>query len=274
MSRALARKKAGTKSQSRSRLQGKGSGASVKSKNASASAKSPASGQAAGRKSPSKTSGRSPKSSGKRSAGRPAARQTTVPTTGSRVRRGPPPPAPPPEKPPRLLSESKQTSAALALLEKGIKLLFQKDFKRARHELEAIASHYPAEHEIIARSRSYLQVCDREEGAQKKPSISNDQLYTLGVLEHNQGNFDAAIGHFLQSLERHGSAEYVYYSLAASHARKRDVGPAVQNLRRAIELNEDNRVYAKNDPDFASLHREREFTELVGLPGSSDSRRS
>src|SRR5439155_24349777 len=34
---------------------------------------------------------------------------------------------------------------------------------------------------------------------------------------------------------------------------------------KAIDLNEDNRVYAKNDPDFAPLHVEREFVDLVGL---------
>jgi len=181
-------------------------------------------------------------------------------------------PPPPPEKPPRLLSESKQTSAALALLEKGIKLIYQKEFKRARQELEAIASHYPGEHEIIARSRSYLQICGREEAALKKQTVTSDQLYTLGVMEHNVGNFDAAISYFVQSLEKHGSADYVHYSLAASHARKRDVAQAVQSLRKAIELNEENRVYAKNDHDFTPLHAEREFTELVGLTAPDPAR--
>jgi len=39
---------------------------------------------------------------------------------------------------------------------------------------------------------------------------------------------------------------------------------AIQNLRKAIELNEDNRVYAKNDPDFSSLYSLKEFIDLVG----------
>ena len=58
-------------------------------------------------------------------------------------------PTPPPEKPPRLLSESKHTSAALALLEKGIRFIYQKEFKKARQEFEAIAAHHPGEAEII-----------------------------------------------------------------------------------------------------------------------------
>ena len=45
-----------------------------------------------------------------------------------------------------------------------------------------------------------------KEAAQKKQAISTDQLYTLGVLEHNKANYDAAITYFLQSLENHPNA--------------------------------------------------------------------
>ena len=174
-------------------------------------------------------------------------------------------PTPPPEKPPRLLKDSRNTSAALALLEKGIKLIYQKEFKRARVEFKSIGETYPGEPEIIARALSYLQICDREEAAHRKPQITQDQLYGLGVMEHNRGNYDGAIAYFRQSLEKNKNADYVYYSLAASQALKNDVNAAVDSLRKAIELNEDNRVYAKNDPDFDPLHTQKDFTDLVGL---------
>lgn len=174
-------------------------------------------------------------------------------------------PTPAPEKPPPLLSESKATTAALAHLEKGIKLLYQKEFKKARAEFESIAEIYPGEAEIIARARSYLQICAREEAAHKKQSVANHQIYTLGVMEHNRGNFDAAILYFLESLEKHPNSDYIYYSLAAAQAMKNDVSEALQNLRKAIELNEDNRIYAKNDQDFTNLHSEKDFADLVGL---------
>ena len=174
-------------------------------------------------------------------------------------------PTPPPEKPPRLLKDSRNTSAALALLEKGIKLIYQKEFKRARVEFKSIGETYPGEPEIIARALSYLQICDREEAAHRKPLVTQDQLYGLGVMEHNRGNYDGAISYFRQSLEKNKNADYVYYSLAASQALKNDVNAAVDSLRKAIELNEDNRVYAKNDPDFDPLHIQKDFTDLVGM---------
>ncbi len=174
------------------------------------------------------------------------------------------------EVPPRLLSDSKSTAAALNLLERGIKLLYSKDLKRARAELKSLVDTYPGEAEIVARARSYIQICEREETAHKKPPVTNDQLYTLGVMEHNRGNYDAAIANFRQSLEKHPDADYIYYSIAASLAMKGSVSEAIQSLRRAISLSEDNRIYAKNDADFSSLQSEKEFVELVGLSASSN----
>jgi len=166
---------------------------------------------------------------------------------------------------PHLLRHTKTTSAALALLEKGIELIFQKEFKKARNELKSLVESYPGELDILARARSYIQICDREEASQKKQAISTDQLYTLGVLEHNKGNYDTAISYFLQSLEKHPGADYIYYSVAASQAMKGNAAESIENLRKAVELNEDSRIYAKNDSDFASLQTKKEFADLVGI---------
>jgi tetratricopeptide (TPR) repeat protein len=167
--------------------------------------------------------------------------------------------------PARLLHQTKTTSPALALLGKGVELIFQKDFKKAKNELKSLLQTYPGELDILARARSYMQICEREEANLKKPAASADQLYALGILEHNKSNYDAAISYFLQSLAKHPKADYIYYSIAASHAKKGDAAKSIENLRKAVALNEDSRIYAKNDADFAALQSERDFAELVGI---------
>jgi tetratricopeptide (TPR) repeat protein len=166
---------------------------------------------------------------------------------------------------PRLLRRTKTTAAALALLEKGIEFIFQKDFRKARDQLKMLLEIYPGELDILARARSYLQICDREEAIQKKPAVTTDQLYALGVLEHNKANYDTAISYFLKSLEKHPDADYIYYSVAASLAMKGNLAESMANLRKAVELNEDSRIYAKNDADFSALQTQKEFAELVGI---------
>jgi tetratricopeptide (TPR) repeat protein len=175
---------------------------------------------------------------------------------------------PAPAAPPRLLHQTKTTSAALALLEKGIEHIYKKDYKKARAELKTLLETYPGEMDIIARARSYMQICDREEALQKKPAITADQLYALGVLEHNKANYDKAVSYFLQSIESHPDADYIYYSVAASLAMKGDLKESLNHLRKAVALNEESRIYAKNDSDFSSLHTQKEFLELVGLSQS------
>jgi tetratricopeptide (TPR) repeat protein len=167
--------------------------------------------------------------------------------------------------PARLLHQTKTTSAALVILGKGVELIFQKDFRKAKNELKSLLQMYPGELDILARARSYIQICEREEANLKKPAASADQLYALGILEHNRANYDAAISYFLQSLAKHPKADYIYYSIAASQAKKGDSAKSIESLRKAVALNEDSRIYAKNDSDFSALQAEREFAELVGI---------
>ncbi|NWG13289.1 MAG: hypothetical protein HXY20_07130 [Acidobacteria bacterium] len=172
---------------------------------------------------------------------------------------------PAPERPPRLLRNSRGTAAALNLLEKAIRLIHHKNFRRARAELDALIENHRTEVEIVAKARSYCQICEREERAARKPASPEDQVYTLGIIEHNRGNYDGAITHFRQTLLRSPDADYVYYSMAASYVLKGETGQALEHLRKAIQLNEANRFYARNDPDFNSLHENREFADLVGM---------
>lgn len=198
------------------------------------------------------------------SARRPAQKRKVALKTGSRKKVSKAVAVPRDTPPPRLLRRTKTTAAALALLEKGIELIYKRDFKKARGQLQTLLETYPGEMEILARARSYMQICKREEAAQKKPPASTDQLYALGILEHNRANYDAALAYFRQSLETHPEADYIYYSVAASLAMKGNLSESMENLCKAVELNEDSRIYAKNDGDFSALQTHKEFVELVG----------
>ena len=168
--------------------------------------------------------------------------------------------------PSQLLRRNKTTASALAQLEKGIEYIHRKDFKKALTELQSLIEKYKNETEITASARSYLDICRRGEARQKKTApAAQNQTYALGVLEHNRTNYDKAIAYFRQSLEAYPHADYIYYSIAASLALKGDFPAAVENLRKAVELNRDSLVHAKNDPDFVPLEKNKDFLDLVGV---------
>jgi len=175
-----------------------------------------------------------------------------------------------PNAAPRLLRQTKSSAAALKHLEKGIELIFKKNFKKARVELNALFNSYTQETEILARARSYVRICERKESSLKKTEPTKDQLYALGVLEHNKANYDEALTYYLQSLKIHPNLDYIYYSIAASQAMKGDLKESLDNLKKAIELNEDSRIYARNDEDFSGFEESEEFAELVGISQDQD----
>lgn len=175
------------------------------------------------------------------------------------------------DSPAGLLRQTKSSEAALKHLEKAIEQIHRKDFKRARNELKTLLHAFPQETEILARARSYILICDREESVQRKTETSAEQLYALGVMEHNNANYDEAIDYYLQSLKRHPDLDYIYYSIAASQAMKGDLDESMKNLRKAIELNEDSRIYARNDHDFAVFQENKEFADLLGISRDPDS---
>jgi len=171
------------------------------------------------------------------------------------------------DTPSQLLRRTKTTASALAQLEKGIEFIHRKDFKKAVAELQSLIEKYKNEAEITASARSYLDICKCSEARQKKTApTAQNQTYAMGVLEHNRTNYDKAVAYFRQSLEIYPRADYIYYSIAASLALKGDVSSAIENLRKAVELNRDSLVHAKNDPDFASLENDKEFLDLIGVP--------
>jgi len=186
----------------------------------------------------------------------------------AQVASNPAPQITPEDAPSKLLRWTKTTDSALTQLEKGIEFIQRKDFKKAVSELQSLIGKYPNEAAIIASARGYIDICRRGEARQKKAPATQSQTYAMGVLEHNKTNYDKAIGYFRQSLEKYPRADYIYYSLAASLALKGDIPAAMENLRKAVELNIDSRVHAKNDPDFASLENNKEFIELIGVPVS------
>lgn len=179
--------------------------------------------------------------------------------------------AAPDSPPPGLLRKTKSSEAALKHLEKAIELIYRKDFRKARSELKTLLHSFSQETEILARARSYILICDREESAQRKTETTAEQLYALGVMEHNNANYDQAVDYYLQSMKSNPDLDYIYYSMAASQAMKGDLGESLKNLRKAIELNRDSRIYARNDHDFDVLQENREFAELMGISSDPDS---
>ena len=64
----------------------------------------------------------------------------------------------------------------------------------------------------------------------------------------------------------HRTHDHVQYMLALAHALRDDVETAVEHLMRAIALNPNNRLQAKQEPDFDSIRGTQLFLNAVKGP--------
>ncbi|MBI4445368.1 MAG: tetratricopeptide repeat protein [Acidobacteria bacterium] len=146
--------------------------------------------------------------------------------------------------------------------------LNQKKYREARNLLAELCEKYPSETEVLNRAKVFLSICESHlrRRREEQPS-SAEEYFDRGVLHHNRGEYDQALECFAAALKMsRRDSGHIHYAMAATEVRLGNVDKALKSLKRAIELKEENRYYARNDPDFSTLGANEQFRELVGGP--------
>lgn len=158
---------------------------------------------------------------------------------------------------------SESYERALKEYERGISFIQKRDFAGASEVFTSVISSFVDEREISDRARHYLSIC-QEKLHPKKPSPSSvEDYFHLGVYYLNRADWESALKEFEKALAKDPKSDMVHYGIASAHALSGDKSRAVGALQESIRLNEKNRIYAQNDPDFDRIRDEHEFIQLV-----------
>jgi tetratricopeptide (TPR) repeat protein len=183
-----------------------------------------------------------------------------------RPERNPPPAAPPPPPPSHL--------EAVALYERGVESLQRRAFELAAATFRDILGRYPEEREIHERARLYLKVCEREMIAAPSGPRTPEERLLSATVALNAGDYDGAMALLRDVQAADSENDHAEYMLAVIAAARADETNALEHLRRAIELNPENRALARQDGDFETLRASDAFRTLVEpVPGLSIARR-
>ena len=156
------------------------------------------------------------------------------------------------------------TGDVYALYAQALNLLHQKKHKQAKKQFIRLIEAFPSDIEVIARARSFLRICDRYLQEQKKDSASTpEEIFNQGVFYHNAGQYDKALGDYSRALKLSKDKDHVYYAIAATELSMGNADDALKHLEKAIQLNEENRFFAHNDPDFKLLNTNKQFRKLI-----------
>jgi tetratricopeptide (TPR) repeat protein len=165
--------------------------------------------------------------------------------------------------------EQKPVAQALKKYEDGVTKLLDGKRAQAAKIFQDIIDDPPNDLGLVARARQYLAATRPDDDAE--PSLETaDDLYNHGVVLMNDGDFAGALEAFDGAAKKAPKDDRICYVRAVALALSEDEEQALAMLGQAIELNDVNRVYARNDPDFSALAANADFRALTAPPESDE----
>lgn len=135
-------------------------------------------------------------------------------------------------------------------------------YRKAKELFQRVQS--GASGDLAERAGVYIAMCDqRLEGESQNRLRSADDHYDFAVAQINAGNLVDARDHLKKAAKIGPEADYVLYALAAVSALSNQPDEALAYLEGAIRLRPESRFQARNDEDFASLHSDLGFQQMV-----------
>jgi tetratricopeptide (TPR) repeat protein len=161
-----------------------------------------------------------------------------------------------------IVSTDANFQAALEQYEAAMKFFVQQKFERAKGLLEKVCG--GPSRELADRAAVHLNVCNQRLQEKRPVLRTSDDHYNAGIVQMNSGRFDEAEEHLQKALKLEGGkTPHVEYALAALHAMKNEVEPALVHLNAAIAGDGRYRLFARNDTDFKLLMEDPRFTEVI-----------
>ena len=163
----------------------------------------------------------------------------------------------------RSRQEAEEYQRALTVYGTCLELLQKRDWEGASRALANFVSHHGRESELAQRARTYLRVCAQHlDSKSVHPKDFNDRCYTAVILA-NKGEYKEALTMLDEALQERPRSSQAHYLKASTLALKGERRGALDALKTAIEMEDRNRIYAANNPDFAGLRDDEEFITLT-----------
>jgi tetratricopeptide (TPR) repeat protein len=176
---------------------------------------------------------------------------------------------------PAAISRSSTYADAVTLYERGVEALQRHDYAAAARLLQGVIERYPEERELHERVRLYLKVCERQTGGPAPGPRTLEERLNAATVALNAGEYGRASEYLRAVHQEDPENDYAQYMLAVVHSATGNGEAAVQHLRRAIELNPENRALARHDPDFEAVRHQDAFRQaLETAAGPTQRRRS
>ena len=158
---------------------------------------------------------------------------------------------------------------ALKTFEAGVKKLLDGKNSEAAKDFQALLDDPPTALGLVLRARRYLSAAISTKTMEPNLTTAED-MYNHGVVLLNDGDIEGALKILGAAAKQAPTDDRIMYVRALALGISGDEEAATEQLQAAIKANETNRVYAHNDPDFAPLHGNPRFQEMMEPQGEDD----
>jgi len=158
---------------------------------------------------------------------------------------------------------------ALKTFEAGVKKLLDGKNSEAAKDFQALLDDPPTDLGLVLRARQYLSAAISTKTMEPNLTTAED-MYNHGVVLLNDGDIEGALKILGVAAKQAPKDDRIMYVRALALGISGDEEAATEQLQAAIKANETNRVYAHNDPDFAPLHGNPRFQEMMEPQGEDD----
>jgi len=158
---------------------------------------------------------------------------------------------------------------ALKIFEAGVKKLLDGNNSEAAKDFQALLDDPPTDLGLVLRARQYLSAAISIKTMEPNLTTAED-MYNHGVVLLNDGDIEGALKILGVAAKQAPKDDRIMYVRALALGISGDEEAATEQLQAAIKANETNRVYAHNDPDFAPLHGNPRFQEMMEPQGEDD----
>ena len=144
----------------------------------------------------------------------------------------------------------------LKSFETAHKAFWKGDYAKALTGFEKIAGEDGLNDTFADRLLSYIDVCKRRLGVEDQEPKNAEEFYLAGVVKLNAGDADNAVDYLKQAVSKDKKNDAYHFTLASAYAVKGDTVELARALKAAIEMNPDNRIFARNCAEIVALAKE------------------
>lgn len=140
-------------------------------------------------------------------------------------------------------------------------------YEKAAEMLGSFIEKYPSDKELVDRAEIYLSIIkERKEGKKSTiPLKTFDDYYQYGVFKVNEGNYEEGLKLLEKAQELNPKEAKIFFLKAEVLCLMGQMDVCLENLKKAIQLDNFFGILAQNEADFQPLWEDKKFKLITRL---------